>query len=71
MNSWWELGDWSGHHGNDLAVHAIVCPFCYERGNFTFSHRADKKKPSSVSGSPRKIQIIGLYFERDYGISLV
>ncbi len=26
---------------------------------------------SSVSGSPRKIQIIGLYFERDYGISLV
>ena len=47
MNSWWELGDWSGHRGNDLAVHAVACPFCHERGHFSFAHRADKKKPNA------------------------
>ena len=47
MNSWWELGDWRGFRGNDLAVHEIVCPFCHERGNFSFAHRADKKKPNA------------------------
>ena len=47
MDSWWELGDWSGHDGNDLALHRIVCPFCHERGNFTLDHRADKKKPNA------------------------
>ena len=47
MNSWWELGDWRGFRGSDLALHEVVCPFCQERGNFSFAHRADKKKPNA------------------------
>ena len=38
MDSWWELGEWSGHRGDDLAVYDIECPFCAERGNFETVH---------------------------------
>ena len=47
MKSWWDLGDWSGYRGNELALHEVNCPFCHERGNFSFAHRADKKKPNA------------------------
>ena len=47
MKSWWDLGDWRGYQGNELALHAVVCPFCYERGNFSFAHHAEKKKPNA------------------------
>ncbi|MFW8602513.1 DUF4145 domain-containing protein [Desulfobacterota bacterium M19] len=46
MNSWWELGEWSGSRGNDLAVYEIECPFCEERGNFETVHHEEKKKPN-------------------------
>lgn len=45
MASWWDLGEWSGHHGNTLALHQITCPFCMERGNFSVAFDAEKKKP--------------------------
>lgn len=44
MNSWWEMGEWSGRSGNDLAIHEIECAFCFERGNFTVEHHAAKRK---------------------------
>tara|TARA_R110001599_G_scaffold91512_2_gene240453 strand:- start:921 stop:1574 length:654 start_codon:yes stop_codon:yes gene_type:complete len=44
MDSWWDLGEWSGSDGEKLTVHDIVCPFCSERGNFTVEHHAEKKK---------------------------
>lgn len=44
MHSWWELGEWSGQHGPDLALYRITCPFCSERGNFKIAHHAEKKK---------------------------
>ena len=46
MNSWWQLGEWSGYPGSDLALSRITCPFCTERGNFTIAHHAEKKKPN-------------------------
>ena len=46
MQSWWELGEWSGHRGTELALHQITCPFCEERGNFKIAHHAEKKKPN-------------------------
>lgn len=47
MNSWWDLGEGSGFRGSQLELHRITCPFCLERGNFSFEHRAEKKKPNS------------------------
>jgi uncharacterized protein DUF4145 len=46
LKSWWDLGEWSGHHGGELALHQIACPFCLERGNFAIEHKASKKKPN-------------------------
>jgi sarcosine oxidase delta subunit len=46
MQSWWELGEWSGYEGSKLALHRITCPFCDERGNFKVAHHAEKKKPN-------------------------
>lgn len=46
MESWWELGEWSGQQGTQLALHQITCPFCMERGNFKIVHHAEKKKPN-------------------------
>ena len=46
MNSWWDLGEWSGYSGSKLDVHAITCAFCFERGNFVVEHQASKAKPN-------------------------
>src|SRR6478609_5368329 len=46
MNSWWDIGEWSGYDGNDLALYKITCPFCMERGNFSVEFHAEKKKPN-------------------------
>ncbi len=45
MDSWWELGEWSGNSGKELDIHNLICPFCDEKGNFTIEHHAEKKKP--------------------------
>jgi len=47
MTSWWDLGEWSGYHGADLATYQIQCPFCFEKGNFSTAFHAEKKKPNS------------------------
>lgn len=47
MDSWWELGEWSGQQGTELATYQITCPFCMERGNFKVACHAEKKKPNS------------------------
>ncbi len=47
MQSWWDLGEWSGQRGDQLATYQITCPFCEERGNFKVAHHAEKKKPNS------------------------
>jgi hypothetical protein len=44
MKSLWDMGEWYGQRGRELAVHFIECPFCRERGNFSFEHRASKKR---------------------------
>lgn len=28
MDSWWQLGEWSGVSGEELALYNITCPFC-------------------------------------------
>lgn len=47
MESWWQLGEWSGHRGESLAVYQLTCPFCMESGNFETAFHAEKKKPNS------------------------
>jgi hypothetical protein len=44
MNSWWDLGEWSGNRGKDLSTYNIECPFCSERGNFDTEHHVEKKQ---------------------------
>lgn len=44
MDSWWQLGEWSGYDGNNLAMWRITCPFCMESGNFQVAFHAEKKK---------------------------
>jgi hypothetical protein len=46
MDSWWNLAEWTGHSGAELALHEITCPFCSERGNFSVEFSAKKKKPN-------------------------
>ncbi|UXA51599.1 DUF4145 domain-containing protein [Xanthomonas prunicola] len=46
MDSWWSLGDWSGHRGSELATNKITCPFCGERGNWSVEFAAEKKQPN-------------------------
>lgn len=47
MDSWWQLGEGSGYEGKELAIYRITCPFCMERGNFTYAFQVQKKKPNS------------------------
>ncbi len=47
MDSWWQLGEGSGHFGEALAIRAIECPFSNERGKFEVAFHAVKKKPNS------------------------
>lgn len=44
MDSWWELGNWSGYSGDKLAYNQVTCPFCSERGNFIQVFAVSKKK---------------------------
>src|SRR5260370_40530107 len=48
MESWWELGEWSGNSGNTLEVSRLTCPFCEEEGNFALAHHAEKQKANST-----------------------
>jgi hypothetical protein len=47
VDSWWRLGEGSGHFGSRLDVNHITCPFCLESGNFTIEHHAEKRKANS------------------------
>jgi hypothetical protein len=47
MNSWWDLGEWSGYDGSELSIWRIACPFCMEQGNFKVAFHATKKNPNS------------------------
>ncbi|HEY1074753.1 MAG TPA: DUF4145 domain-containing protein [Patescibacteria group bacterium] len=46
MYSWWDLGESSGHLGNDLALYLIECPFCEVKGNFELAFHGEKTKPN-------------------------
>ncbi|WID95723.1 DUF4145 domain-containing protein [Bosea vestrisii] len=43
MDSWWDLGEWSGMRGNELATYDIPCAFCDARGNFAEHHHSERK----------------------------
>ncbi len=47
MDSWWQLGEYSGRHGESLALYDITCPFCMEKGNFKTAYHAEKKQPNT------------------------
>lgn len=47
MENWWDLGEGMGYQGSELSLFRITCPFCSEKGNFSFEHKAAKKKPNS------------------------
>lgn len=49
MDSWWQLGDFEGHFGTELAIHKIMCPFCMERGNFETSHHEAKPCEADIA----------------------
>jgi hypothetical protein len=46
MQSWWELGEWAGYSGGDLAIDTITCAFCLESGNFGKVNRWQKESSS-------------------------
>jgi len=48
MDSWWDLGEWSGVPNDVLDIQNIVCPFCEERGDFSIEHHAEKQKAQST-----------------------
>ncbi len=45
--SWWDLGEWSGYHGDKLATYQIACAFCGEKGNFETIEHLERQKPSN------------------------
>lgn len=45
--SWWQLGEGFGSRGQDLALYAIQCAFCNERGNWSRVFHAEKGKPNT------------------------
>lgn len=47
MDSWWDMGEWSGYRGSELQLFEITCPFCNERGNFKKVFEVKKAKPNS------------------------
>lgn len=46
MDSWWDIGEWSGTQGEKLALYQIECPFCSEKGKFETAHHEEKKQPN-------------------------
>jgi hypothetical protein len=47
MDSWWELGEWSGNQGHSPELWRIECAFCGEKGNFTLAFHGEKKKANA------------------------
>ena len=47
MDSWWELGEWSGYEGGELADFRITCAFCLERGKWEHVSHFAKSQPNS------------------------
>jgi len=45
--SWWDLGEWSGYHGEKLATYQIACAFCGEKGNFETVQHLERQKPGT------------------------
>jgi hypothetical protein len=45
--SWWDLGEWSGIHGNKLATYQIACAFCGEEGSFEIIQHLEREKPGN------------------------
>jgi len=45
--SWWDLGEWSGYHGDKLATYQIACAFCGEKGNFEIVQHLERQKPGN------------------------
>jgi hypothetical protein len=41
---WWDLGEWSGSAGNELATHQITCAFCGAEGNLEIVNHLERKK---------------------------
>jgi hypothetical protein len=48
--SWWDLGEWTGHDGEELATYGILCAFCGEKGNFEIVQRLERGR-----GGPPKV----------------
>lgn len=44
--SWWDLGEWSGYQGSELATYQIPCAFCGAKGNFETVQHLERTKPS-------------------------
>lgn len=47
MNSWWDLGEWSGNSGTELSLYDVTCAFCGVKNNFKLHSslkRANAKK---------------------------
>ena len=42
--NWWDLGEWSGFHGDTLATSQIACAFCGEKGNFETVQHLEREK---------------------------
>ncbi len=47
--SWWDLGEWTGFPGHELATYMVVCAFCGEKGNFEITQHLERKKPGGES----------------------
>ncbi len=47
MDSWWQLGEGGGYHGDTLALYQIMCVFCEERGDFERVAHFKKTNPRS------------------------
>jgi hypothetical protein len=45
--SWWDLGEWSGYPGDELATYLIACAFCGEKGNFKTIAHLTREKPGA------------------------
>ena len=43
-DSWWDIGEWSGHSGSNLDMSSLTCPFCGELGGFEIVHHEERKR---------------------------
>jgi hypothetical protein len=42
---WWDLGEWAGMSGDQLALYQIPCAFCGAEGNLEIVNHLARKKP--------------------------